>query len=327
MHRLLLLSMLLFTGLLAEDYRLGQGLKIPGVPLYLGGYATVDYLKRADDYNRLRVDEVAILGYGNVDRLSYMAEFEMKEGYVKEWDKIARERSDERVSIERLYVDYALNDTWNIRVGKFNTPVGYWSQEPINILRDSASNPYLAFIVYPRYTTGLLISHADTLRSNTNYTMTLQENKDLDDWYNNISVDRHYTAGIEHFINDDLSIKANLGHFRTTDEQEFFYGLAALQFEQELYKVSAEFGARRGETEWNVPYAFYLQGVWHMKEHHDLIGRFEHYRIDEGSLRDEQIGIIGYTYRPIYPIALKAEYQAHTYTNENQFHLAFSIMF
>ena len=327
MSRILLISLLLFTQLFSEEYELGQGVKIPYLPLYIGGYATVDYLQREDDYKRLRVDEVALIGYGNIDRFSYLAEFEMKESYVKEWDKIEREEHSNRVSIERLYVDYAITDTFDIRAGKFNTPVGYWSQEPINVLRDSASNPYLAFIVYPRYTTGLQLNYADTLHDDTAYTLTLQENNDLDDWYNNISVNRHYSGGVEHFLDDALSIKANIGHFRTTDDKEFFYGLAAVQYEQQRYKVSAEFGARRGEEQWNVPYALYLQGVWHVKERHDLIGRFEHYKIDEGAVRDEQIGIFGYTYRPVYPVALKVEYQAHTYSNENQVHLAFSVMF
>lgn len=327
MRRLIIVLILLLLQLHAEEYELGQGLKVPQLPLYIGGYTTVDFLHRADAYNRVRADEIALIGYGDIDRFSYLAEFEMKESYTKEWGKVKNEETDGRISIERLYVDYAISDALDVRVGKFNTPAGYWNHEPINVLRDSASNPYLAYIVYPRYTTGVLFDHADTLHSDTSYSLLLQENEDLDDWYNNISVDRHYDGGIEHFLDDSFSIKANIGYFRTKDDQDFFYGLAAMQYTGEQYKVSAEFGARRSETAWSVPYALYLQGVWHIQEHHDLIGRFEHYKIDEGALRDEQIGIIGYTYRPVYPVALKAEYQAHTYTNENQLHLALSVMF
>jgi len=326
MRRIILL-LLFLTRLFAEEYELGEGIKVPHLPLYIGGYATVDYLQRADDYHRFRVDDLALLGYGNVDRLSYMAEIEIKEGYVKEWGKIDRERTSHRVSIERLYADYALSDTFSVRMGKFNTPVGYWNLEPVNVLRDSASNPYLAFIVYPRFTTGIQLTHTNALYSDTDYSLTLQENDDLDDHFNNISVDRHYGGGVEHFLGDDLRIKANIGYFRTTDDEDFYYGVAAIEYEQPDYKISAEYGARRSEREWIVPYAFYAQGVWHLKKRHDLIGRFEHYKIDEGAMRDEQIGVIGYTYRPVYPVAIKAEYQAHSYTNENQFHLAFSIMF
>ena len=327
MHRVIIMSILLLSQLFAEDYELGQGIKVPYMPLYIGGYATVDYLQREDDYKRVRVDDIALIAYGNIDRFSYLGEVEMKESYVKEWGKVEREEYSDRVSIERLYFDYAVNDELSIRGGKFNTPVGYWNLEPINVLRDSASNPYLAYIVYPRYTTGALISYADTLNSNTSYTMLLQENGDFDDWYNNVSVNRHYSAGVEHCVNDELSIKANLGHFRTTEDQAFYYGLLAAQYEEDRYKVSAEFAARRDENYWSVPYALYLQGVWHMFPQHDLIGRYEAYKIDEGAFREEQIGVFGYTYRPVYPVTFKAEYQAHGYTNENQFHLSFSVMF
>jgi len=327
MYQIFILLLLSLSILHAQEYELGKGLKVPSLPLYIGGYATVDYLQRADDYLRIRLDDIALIAYGGIKRFSYLAEFEMKESYVKEWGKVDNETYDDRVSIERLYTDYAYNDTLSIRAGKFNTPVGYWNLEPINVLRDSASNPYLAYIVYPRYTTGILLNYADTLNTDTKYSLLLQENSDFDDWYNNISVNRHYSGSVEHFINEELSIKANIGHFKTTDDLPFYYFLTALQLEKERYKISAEFGARRGETEWSVPYALYIQGVWHLKERHDLIGRFEHYKIDEGALRDEQVGVFGYTYRPIYPITLKAEYQAHTYTNENQVHLSFSIMF
>jgi hypothetical protein len=327
MRHSILILLLFLSQLCADVYQLGQGIKVPHVPLYIGGYATADYLQRTDDYHRVRVDELALIAYGGVDRLSYLGEIEMKESYSKEWGKVESETYDDRVSIERLYMDYAFNDNLSLRVGKLNTPVGYWNLEPINVLRDSASNPYLAYIVYPKYTTGMLVSYADTLNSDTTYSLLLQENSDLDDGYNNISVNRHYSGGVEHYLNDALSIKANIGHFRTTDELPFYYFLAALQYEEDDYKISAEYGARRGETDWSVPYALYVQGVWHLKERHDLIGRFEHYKIDEGALRDEQIGVFGYTYRPIYPVTLKAEYQAHSYSNENQVHLSFSVMF
>ncbi len=327
MYRIIISSVLLIATLFAEEYELGQGLKVGELPLYIGGYGTVDYLQRVDDYKRFRMDDLGVMAYGSTERFSYLAAIETEKLYIKEWGKREGRSRSTKMVIERLYMDYQLDDSIKIRAGKYNTPIGYWNLEPIDILRDAASNPYLAFIVYPRYSTGLLVDYADKLNSNTSYSVILQENNDLDDDYNNILLDRHYGIGVEHSIDDSLSIKANTGYLKTKENENFVYGLLSLQYKEELYEITSELGFRRGEDHWNVPYAFYAEGVYHMSEGHDLIGRFEHYKIDEGAVRDEQIAIMGYTYRPSYPVALKFEYQAHTYTNENQFRFAFSIMF
>lgn len=310
----------------AQEYQLGQGIKAGPLPLYIGGYVTVDYLERRDDYQRARLDDVALIAYGAHERLSYLVELEMKEPYIREWGKIDRTRTDEHVSVERAYADYAFSDNVEARIGKFNTPVGYWSQTPINVLRDAASNPYFAYIVYPRYTTGVQLGYEDHLGGGNAYTVILQNNDDLDDKYNNIFTDRHYGVGVER-EGDRLSCKGNIGHFRTTSGDSFYYFLMAMQYEEEQYKLTAEFGARRSESTWTVPYAFYLQGVYHLRPRHDLIGRFETYKIDEGAYRQEEIGMVGYTYRPVYPVTFKAEYQWHSYINESQLLLSFAVLF
>ncbi len=325
--RIILFVLLMTSYLFADPYELGQGLKVPKLPLYVGGYATLDYLKRKDDYNRFRVDELALLGYGDIERFSYLAEIEMKEVYVKEWGKIEREEQSTRINIERLYGTYMYNDTLSLRLGKFNTPAGYWNLEPVNVLRDSASNPYMAYIVYPRYTSGVWLQYADSLHNNNSYTLLAQENSDIDSYSNNISAKRHYMAEYAYQSYEGLRFKADLGHFLTTDDDPFYYGVVAAAYENDRFNISSEFGARRDEYRWSVPYAFYLQGVWRFEEHHDLIGRFEAYKIDEGALREEQIGVFGYTYRPIYPVTFKFEYQLHSYVNESQFHTTFAVMF
>ncbi len=310
----------------AEEYSIGSGIKLPGLPLYAGGYITADYIGRNDDYNRFRIDDIALITYGDYERFSYLGEFEIKEAYVKEWGKRDRDRSSKKLNIERLYFDYMYNDRVRIRVGKLNTPVGYWNLTPIGVLRDSASNPYLAYILYPRYSSAVQISYEDHLNDGNAYTVMIQNNDDLDDDYNNIFVKRHTIFGVEH-MGEDISFKANVGYFRTKSDDDFYYFLLSALYEKELYKISAEYGARRGVSKWTVPYAFYLQGVYHVASKHDLIGRFESYKIDEGAYRREEIGVIGYTYRPIYPVTYKAEYQLRSYTNESQFKLSFSILF
>jgi len=322
-----LLILLFVASLLrAGDYTIGSGIKIGKLPVYAGGYITLDQLIRNDNYNRFRIDDIAFITYGDYKRFSYLSELEVKNGYVKEWGKRDTTKTNMRLNIERLYLNYTYDDKLEVRLGKFNTPVGYWNLTPIGVLRDSASNPYLAYILYPRYTTGVQISYEDHLNNANAYTLIIQHNNDLDDNYNNIIVNRHNIIGIEH-IGEEISYKANIGYFRTTSNKDFYYFLLSLLYERETYKISAEYGARRDRERWSVPYAFYMQGVYHLAAKHDIIGRLESYKIDEGVKRHENIGVIGYTYRPIYPMTYKIEYQLRSYTNESQIKLSFSILF
>ncbi len=322
MKQILLILLFVVVVLKSDEYQIGSGIKIPKLNIYVGGYITADYIQRRDDYNRLRIDDIALITYGNYKRFSYLSEFEIKDAYFKEWGKKKSEETNTHLKIERLYFDYVYSDKLEFRFGKFSTPAGYWNLTPIGALRDSASNPYLAYILYPRYSTGLQVSYEDHLNSGLAYTMMIQNNDDLDDRYNNILIKQHSVAGVEH-VGEDISVKANIGYFQTKSTTKFYYFLLSAQYDQPKYQLTAEYGARNK----SVPYSLYVQGVYHIASKHDIIGRFENYKIDEGAYRNEKIGVLGYTYRPISPITYKAEYQLRSYTNESQLKLSFSILF
>ena len=73
-----------------------------------------------------------------------------------------------------------------------------------------------------------------------------------------------------------------------------------------------------------VPYALYLQSVYKFLPKQSFIYRFEKYK--EFSKKDT-ISILGYTYRPKYPIALKVEYQSHSKSIDNKILASFSVLF
>lgn len=321
------LFFLITTILSAKEYQLGEGYNIPSTPVYVGGYATVDYLQRQDNYNRFRIDELALMSYAKVDTIGYMADIQMKESYVKEWGKRDTQKSSSDINVERLYLDYTLTDVINLRIGKYNTPAGYWNMEPIAIFQATASQPYLPFVLYPNYTTAMLFSYANRLYSDTEYTLSVQENRDLDDEYNNFSVESHYLFGVEQTFDDRLHVKLNIGYFRTVDDLEFYYQLLALKYEGERFDITSEFGRRETTYSTPVPYSFYLEGLYHLDEKNDIVSRFESYKIDEGASREENIGIVGYRYKPLAPLIFKIEYRLHTYKNESQIRSSLSVMF
>jgi len=331
-HKLLLL-MALSASLLGDDqesgYQLGEGVQIGTLPLYVGGYISADY-QYLDSKSRYRIDDLAFLAYGNYNKLSYMAEFEFKEFYTLSQEQTGYStQQDTALHVERLYSDYTFNENYMLRVGKYNSQVGFWNLLPINVLRETTSNPVSTEIIFPKFTTGLYGAYSSFNEGDLTIDMMLQHNDDFDAEYNNYDIDEHYGLGIT-YAKDALAVKFNIGMFdsyrvdKTT--QNLYYLLASMKYETEKYQILSEIGTQSTTQGLTTEYAGYLQGVYHLSEKHAAIVRLESYK-DLLNAVDDDITILGYTYRPLYPVALKAEYQWHSIHVENQFLFSFSVLF
>lgn len=329
MRKIVIFCMVFFS-LYGGEYELGKGVQVGSLPLYLGGYVSLDY-KNQNDENRYRLDDIAVMGYGSYEKLSYMAEFEFKEFYV-DTEKDAKHtiEKDNNLHTERVYVDYNFDENYMLRVGKYNSQIGYWNLLPVNVLRETTSNPVSTEIIFPKFTTGLGGSYSSFDEGEFKVEFMLQHNKDLDDSYNNYKIDEHYGLGIMYEI-DEYSIKLNSGYFENmdahSDEDKRYYFLLSGKYEAESYQIQAELGSQESsEYRSTTPYAGYVQGAYRFDEHHIGIVRVESYE-DKVVDKQENIGIVGYTYRPIYPVAIKTEYQLHSQKDENQFLFSLSVMF
>lgn len=326
---------MLVLSLFAEEYQedsgyhLGEGTQVGELPLYIGGYFSLDY-RNKDTENRYRLDDIAILGYGNYEKISYMAEFEFKEFYtLTETNATYSTQQDRSLHTERLYVDYNFNENYMLRVGKYNSQVGFWNLLPINVLRDTSSNPISTDILFPKFTTGLYASYTSYNEGELKIDTMLQHNDDFDTSYNNYTLDEHYALGIG-YVKDDAEIKVNVGMFDrylpNHNTQNLYYVLASLKYETQSYKIMSEIGTQHSSDAFTTRYAGYLQGVYYFNEEHAGIVRLESYDDKQNQQKDD-FAVFGYTYRPLYPVALKAEYQLHTLHEEDQFIFSFSVLF
>ncbi|WP_428738323.1 outer membrane beta-barrel protein [Sulfurimonas sp.] len=360
MRYIILLLISLFV-LHAEDntYELGQGMQIEELPLYVGGYTSIQY-KEDRQSETFSLDDVALMLYGGVGEFSYMTEVEYKDLYVKKSSEFEDvQNSDRNLYIERLYLDYTNGENYTLRVGKYNSPIGYWNMLPINVLRETTSNPKTTDILYPQFTTGVGVSYSSYQDAEIKYDLMLQSNRDLDDKYNSYEIDRHFGAGITYKKND-FSIKLNGGYFRQTEqklqESDRYYLLTGFKYEINKLSLMGEIGTQKSDTRYTTPYAFYLQTSYTITPKHSLNFRLEGYEdkimqssdAHEEQYEDEEnedeedddnyndadsitkkdiIGVFGYTYRPSYPIAFKIEYQLHKESVDNQFLTSFSVLF
>lgn len=325
----LLLSIFLLSSLIADDYRLGEGIKIASLPMYVGGYFSADY-QNINGKNRYRLDDIALLSYGNYSKFSYMLELEYKQFYVlNENAGKYTSTQDTRLHTERLYVNYALDENYNFRLGKYSTQAGFWNLLPINVLRDTTSVPMSTNIIFPKFTTGVLLSYKSYNNANFNIDIMLQNNSDLDSVYNNYKMDEHYGVGIGYEKNN-LAVKLNLGFFDglfiNNQSQNLYYYMLSFKYETEKLQLIGELGSQKTAQVYKTKYAAYLQTVYHVTQKHAGVLRLESYD-DKNLAIKEDIAIFGYSYRPLYPISLKAEYQFHSIHKNNQAMLSLSVLF
>jgi len=311
-----------------DEYTLGEGYQVGEMPIYLGGYFSLDYRKK-DEEDRYRVDDIALMSYGGNDTIAYMVELELKEFYVKTSDDDTTTTTrNHRLYIERLYFDYTMNDNAMFRAGKFNSPLGFWNLMPINVLRATTSSPVSTQIIFPQFTTGLDFQYSSFGEGELKFDLMLQDNTPIDDEYNNYDVDQHFALGVS-YEKDAYALKADGGFFSKRDKntgvKDFTYALLSARYEADTYQFLAEMGTQRSK-DGDHNYAGYAQGLYRFTEKHIGIIRLESYK-DELKNSNDNMAIFAYTYRPLYPIAFKTEYQQHTKSNENQIIFSFSVLF
>ena len=311
-------------------YHPGEGVQVGSMPLYIGGYFSLDYQQK-EEHKEFKVDDLALLAYGDTGKFSYLAEIEASDAYVRTWNSGSSSTTDRRFHAERLYLGYDFDDDNALKAGKYNSPIGFWNLTPINVLRDTTSSPVSTEILFPKYTSGLELSHHVYTISESSITLMLQQTRDIDaifnsdDVYNSFDTDRHYGVGLLH-TNSAWSYQFNTGYFHTMDNETRYYLLASICYESEAFKLLSEFGVQHDEEGFTVPYAGYVQGVYRLTPRHAGILRLETCKDDTSHTKDT-FTVLGYTYRPIYPVALKAEYQLHSLHREDQFLVSFSVLF
>jgi len=330
MRKVIIICLLLVTLQAEDEYRLGEGIQVGELPLYIGGYFSADY-RVTENEDRYRLDDIALLTYGSYDKFSYMMELEFKEFYVNTNKKNEQEISQNRqLYIERLYVDYSMDENYMFRVGKYNSPIGFWNLLPINVLKETSSNPMSTAILYPTFTTGAMLSYSTYNSGEFNINVILQHNDDFDSEYNNYKSDKHYGFGLS-YEKDNYTLKLNGGYFHKNDtklgESDLYYTLLSAKYESDSYQFLVEAGRQRSKEKVTTNYAGFAQGLYRFTQEHIAVVRAEAYETDARNSMQEEFMVVGYTYRPLYPIAIKSEYQFHSQSELNRALFSLSVLF
>ncbi len=139
------------------NYRLGDGLRVPGLGLAVGGYATGTYQKLQGLPGRAALDDLSLsVWWEGAGRWKVFSEFDYENTLSS---RSARADDEDRyLALERVYVDYAVNELTTVRVGKFLTPIGRWNLIHASPLVWTTSRPLVTTLAFPTNVTGLMAS-------------------------------------------------------------------------------------------------------------------------------------------------------------------------
>jgi hypothetical protein len=294
------------------------GWNVPNSSLNIGGYLDMTYDEKREE--KFLFNDIAMIFSANQNRFDLLGEIEFS--HISLNGKSNRS-SDIDINVERLQLSYALSDEQSIRIGRFNSDIGYWNQAPIPILQDSTSTPHIVGNFFPKATTGVLYNQ--NINENNSFSLTFQDNKDIAHQDESIHVNRHKALAY-YGVNNDFSWRFSLGTYRESNHKKARYIGMGSEYNGEDFLIQTELFTQNTAKSDEKPYSGYVQSTWHFKETQDAVLRFESYQDNALDVK-ENIYLLGYVYRPNSNTALKGEYIHHTKLPLNRLVYSFSVLF
>lgn len=147
------------------NYRLGNGLRAPGLGLAIGGYVTGTYEKLQSLPGRAALHDLSLsIWWEGAGRWKVFSEFDYENTLSSRSSRTDDE--DRYLALERVYVDYAVDEVTTLRAGKFLTPVGRWNLIHASPLVWTTSRPLVTTVAFPTNVTGLMVSGSASVAGN-----------------------------------------------------------------------------------------------------------------------------------------------------------------
>ena len=313
---LLNISTLQANEALSPSYRWGQGYHIPAANLTLGGYFKASYSYFETTGNELALEDLSLfISWRPFSRLHLFSELELEDLFTLDGVR----PFDEAFQVERLYADFLVSEEFTVRFGEYLTPFSRWNILHAAPLVWTSSRPIITKgYVIPQHATGLeLLYNTLLLHRDFKLSFFADDSEDL-------GIDSHsnpftYAFGtrLNYQIHHTLNIGSSYVYSKVDigDQVDWQHTLGIdFLWQKDLYEVQLEsFLSIRDNN--NDHYGLYLQAVAPLMETLFVIGRYEYMY---GSTNPDdvyapeqhiQIGVMGLTWRPAAPLALKIEYR------------------
>lgn len=291
------------------SYRLGEGLHLPGTGFSLGGYSTVTFDKLRHTPARATLEDISLFVWWEGEgRWKFFSEFDFEN--LLSSRSTGQDGDDPYLALERIYFDYALDDTTVIRAGKFLTPIGRWNLIHATPLVWTTSRPLVTLNTFPSNASGLMVNGNLSSLGGTEYSLYASSGSEIRP---SPSLDP-FTEVVGGHINlpslagtrIGLSY-ANFEQKKTSGEHKELFGIDFV-WARNRYEISGE-GVYRFSgkgSAWDEKGAF-LQMVVPLSAKLYAVGRYEYFRRSQAAEATE-LWLGGLNYRLTPAVALKAEW-------------------
>jgi hypothetical protein len=321
---------LMNPALLASDhksimhYQWGRGLTIPSMDLTLGGYSGISFEDYESDSNNASLDDISFfISWSPTARIRFFSELEMENLISSQ----GISSFSESFSLERLYVDFLVTDSFTLRLGQFLTPVGRWNTLHASPLVWTTSRPLVTEShFFPSRTNGAMLKQQWFINGNDlDVSIYIDDSKHLDPR----QLNHHYNT------NSEAAFKYAIGtsiRYKVTHELNF--GFSYLSFETRLeeksslnhlmgidllwqkkgYEIQVEWAYHYKNRQQGDTISGYIQGVIPLTDEFFIVGRYElftgqYLNFLEKFEGTSHLAIPALVWRPFFPLVLKAEYR------------------
>jgi hypothetical protein len=317
------------------DYVAGRGLRLGRTGLNIGGFATLEIDKEQSEGGTLELDGLNFLVlWEPLDFARAFAEIEIGDLFAYDMDT-GETFSDPDVQIERLYGDLSRNDALNLRVGKFQTPVGIWNLIPAEPFTWTATEPALVETSFDEHQTGGALFGSVYPGSHTlEYWLYGQFIDPLQPSEDPPPADRSVGGRLRYGGNlDQWAVGTSFLASEKDGRWSYLGGLDGF-WQTGPFELQGEFVISRGDLETRNLWGVYAQGVYHLEHSFPflrglhLVGRYEHF-VPRGG-RTANVYNAGLTWIPVRFLIFKAGYQfteGQPDVVEQGFFSSFSILF
>ncbi len=312
------------------SYRFGRGLFI-GNNLWIGSYLSLNYWKKSDKHS-FKFEDLAFLTKFDYKKFRFFSEVEAKNIYLVS-DVEKNRYWNFKFEIERLFVEYRHSPVFNIRAGRFLTPLGIWNKIHINALKWTVSDPLVSERFFPMFTTGLKIYGYVSNKRKVKYELFFQKNKSINASYNNLKPDNMLGLQIEKIFDVNRKTGINVGKFdeKRSNERYIFLGvygktkLKNLFISSEFYYANEKYKGTGKEHKEHGKIAYYIQGAYRVFPKNYLVLRKDGF-YDSSDSKHINVWTFCYNFRPRFNMSIKAEYQLFE-KQKDYIRVSFSILF
>jgi hypothetical protein len=323
-----------------HGYQLGRGYKLGNTGIHLGGYGSARISGLGSEPWKLEISDLSLfVTWDNGSRLRFFSELEVEDTLTAGEHQGLTTKAT-YFALERLHLDYLINDALTIRIGKVLTPIGQWNVIHADPLVWTTTRPVATQNLFSKNLTGVTL-HGNVAfgEQSIDYAVYGEYSDSLDpNPADKPHFDNAVGARIRYNVSDDLQIGLSYSDFAlrgSSDIRQHLLGLD-VAWTYQRYAVNSEIVYRNTDTKINAnAWQGYVQGVSPLAGHFYAVARYEFFDQDNGNSGHDngklgQVGVLGLAYRPSPPSIWKLEYRVGTHNKDlapDGLFASFSVLF